>query len=346
MNALFTSRILGLYTIFTGITLAVLMSSYLFVVTEVSAQIPLGVEEQVSFDVVPRYPEPNETVSITITSYFTDLNKTNVSWYVNGSLYESGLGLRSIEIDSGDVGSTQNIRVVANRPNGSILEKTLTLTPSDIDLIREPLTYVHPFYKGKSLAPRESDALFVAIPNFFDSSGNKIPSDRIVFTWKIDGTVDGSESGVGRDTYYYVEDVISRPITVSVEASPVSSDISAREVKNFDYVEPKVLFYESNPLLGTLYNKELGDSINLISQEIEITSIPYFFNLNDLAALNFDWNLNNQKVDVSNFETVNKLVFRRTDENDANFLINLSVNNNNKLLQAADKTFNIYHDED
>jgi hypothetical protein len=342
---LYTKRIALNLLIFCSFFILLFAVVFLTNINSTNAQIPIGIDEQISFVTYPENPEPNELVTIRINSYFTDLDKDTISWYVDGSFYDSGIGLREIELNAGDIGSTKTFFVEIIKQDGGILKENYSITPVDVDVVRESLTYTHPFYKGKSLSSNESDSLFIAIPNFFDASGNKIDDEEIVFTWKIDGTIDGRESGIGKNTYYYEEDVISRPVEVIVEVSPVSSNLSAVEVKTFNYQEPEVLFYESNPVLGTLYNNALGEDMELPSREIEITSIPYFFNVLDLGALSFDWTVNNQRINSTELDHINKITLRRIKDSSFNSLVKLNVTNENTLLQTASKSFNIYYDE-
>jgi hypothetical protein len=312
-------------------------------VSKANAQLPLNVEEPISFSILPSVPQPFDEIEARIESFFTDIDKATVSWYINGELIDSATGLKTLTFRAGDVGSTVNIRIVVNKAEGGTLEKTFSIGISDVDLFRVSPSFAHPFYEGKTLPAGESKAVFVAIPHFFNGSGQRISSENIVFTWEIDGTVDGRNSGAGRDTYSYQEDVITRPVRVSVEATPISSDTVAREIKTFEYVDPEIIFYESSPTLGTLYNRALNGDYELRRQEMEVTAIPYNFSLSGLGDMLFKWTLDGQQIQISD-GPVNKLAFRKEEGASGTSVVRLSIENTAKILQAAEESFNLFYD--
>lgn len=305
------------------------------------AQSPLDIEEQVSFDVSPTNPEPNEPVTLTVTSYMTDLNKANIAWYVNGSLFDSDIGLRNITFIASNAGDSDEVEVVITKREGGVVEKSITIAPADVTIVRQSLSFIPDFYQGKALSAEQSETLFIAIPHFYRSNGTKISSEDISFTWKIDGTVKQDESGVGRDTYIHIEDLISRPVQVSVEATPVESTITAREIKTFEYTDPEVIFYNSDPILGTLYNRALPDNFTLTDIEMEITAIPYYFSIIDTPYLDFTWKIDGSEVNNYELKSINKVSLRRTDGSSGSNTISLEVSNLVKIFQEAANSFKV-----
>lgn len=307
-----------------------------------NAQLPLGVDEQVSFELLPTVPEPNEQVTLKVTSYLTDLNKAKISWYINDVLFESSLGLREISFKSGPAGSTTNIKVVMEKVEGGILEKTFSVSPADVDVIRQAITYIRPFYEGKPLSSKGSDMKFIAIPNFVNNNGIKISSDQIVFNWNINGTTDTKNSGIGKNIYYYKGGLINRPIKVVLTASPANSNSTAREIKTFDYANPSIKFYKSDPILGTLYNMEIQNNYELVNKELEITAVPYYFSN---STMNFNWKINNETINMNGKKYINKLSFRRTNNEAGNDNISLEIKSKEKILQFAKNNFNLFYKE-
>lgn len=304
--------------------------------------LPDGFDEQISFELSPSTPEPNETATARITSFMTDLNKANISWYVNDALVESGLGLRSIDFTVGNPGSSTSIRVVIQKNEGGTLEKTYSIAPAEVALLYEALTHTPPFYKGKALASHQSLIKFIAVPNFVDSNGNKIPSSQIVFTWDINGTVDGKNSGAGIDTYIYEAPLISRPVKVTLRASAVNGNQEAREIKTFNLISPYVLFYGRNPLYGTVFERAIQGETELVGKEIQIAAVPYFFSIDNLEKIDINWSLNGAKL--AN-EKANIISFRRTNSNPGIANVGIEINHLDNILQSAKNSFTIFFDQ-
>ncbi|MDA1317535.1 MAG: hypothetical protein O3B87_05990, partial [bacterium] len=138
------------------------------------------------------------------------------------------------------------------------------------------------------------------------------------------------------------DDIISRPVEVIVEASPVNTEQRAKEVKNFGFIDPFILFYGKDPIYGTIFESALGSNVELKGQEVEISGIPFFFNLQDLANTNFKWSVDGSLVEN---DQKNILTLRRVDTNPGNVTVNLRIDNVNKVLQSAQASLRIFYEE-
>lgn len=303
----------------------------LFFITPQLAFSQTRVEEQISIDFSPTYPGPNENVSVSIESFQTDLNKSEINYYINGESISGGLGQKTFNFTTGGLNQEIDILIEIIKPNGQTLEKNYTINPGEVDLYYEAETYTPPFYKGKSDFTTQSRLKMVAIPNFSDDSGNIIPSSQIVYTWKINGNVDGGASGLGRNIYYYQPDIISRPIQVVLEASPRSSNQTSRIIKTIRPTEPSIFVYEKNPIYGTIFTQTVDSDLTLQREEIELEAIPYGFDNDIFRNGSFKWFLNGSEVD--NFKS-NNIIFRRTDNNPSSNDVIIEIEHRDKILQA------------
>jgi len=315
----------------------------LFGVNFVSAQeIAPGIEEQVSIQISPSIPGPNEETEITATSFLTDLNKAEISWYENGILLESGVGLRKVNFKTGDLGDASNIRISIKKYDGNILEKTLSITPAEVDLFYEAFTHTPPFYKGKSIITFESDVKFVAIPNFLDSLGRKVSPKDVSYKWSINGTVDLENSGVGKDSYIYNPGINLRPIDVLVEATPILSDQKARAIETINFKKPFIAIYEKNPIFGTIFERAISGDFMLNRTEVEFEVVPYFFSDDIFEKGSLDWLINGEKTA---FKDLINITFRRTDDSAGTAQIGVEITHNDKLLQKIKTGFNLFFEE-
>ncbi|NCS98696.1 hypothetical protein GW764_00755 [Candidatus Parcubacteria bacterium] len=294
------------------------------------------VEEQVSIELSPQHPGPNELVIVSIESFQIDLNKSEINWLVNGTLQESGFGLKTFSFTTGSLGEETNLSVRIVKQNGEITTKNISVNPGGVDLYYEPQTYTPPFYKGKPEFTFQSDLKIIALPNFVDQNGNKIPSGNIVYNWKIDGSADQINSGVGRDVYNYQSGILSGPVQVVLEASPINSNQSARVVETVRPTEPTILIYEKNPIYGTIFEQNIKNDFIVNREEIELVAIPYNFSQDIIRNGTFKWLLNGERV--NNFIS-NNIIFRKTDDRESSNNITIEIEHKNKVLQIKRYSF-------
>jgi hypothetical protein len=306
--------------------------------------LPPGIEEQLSFKISPSTPGANETVFASIESFITNLDKSTISWYINGELTERGLGIKNISFKTGNTGEESSINVVIQKPDGTTLEKNYSITPAEVDISYEAINYTPPFYKGKTLFGFQSLVKFVAFPNFVDENGNQIDTNNIVYTWEINGTVDGQRSGTGKDVYVTEGGILGRPIEVNLTASPVNSNQKARVIRTFFPTPAELAVYEKNPIYGTLFEKRIVGDFNLNRTEIEFEVFPFYFDNNIFYDGNaFTWKVNGEESTSSTDPRF--ITLRRTDDNPGAAGISVEIRHNDKILQAARQYFNLIFEE-
>ncbi len=301
----------------------------------------LGIKEKISVDITPSIPGPNQSVDVYVTSYMFDIDKSTISWYLNGILLEKGLGLRGISFKTGDLGQRSVLKLVIIKQTGSVLEEVIEIFPAEVDVIAEPITYTPPFYKGGSVATFQSPVKLVAVPNFIDINGRKVPDSEIVYTWNINGKVVRGKSGAGKNTYIHETDIISRPIEVILKASPVSSNQIAKVSRVIDFIQPRILIYEKNPIFGTIFEKSVQGSFTLNRQEIDFEAVPMFFDLEAMMG-NYTWVVNGNNLQD---QTDRDITFRRVDNNPGIASVSISIRDTKKILQAASTYFSLLYTE-
>lgn len=294
------------------------------------------VDEQISINFSPRFPGPNDLVFVDIESYNTDLNKSLITWIVDGEVIESNVGLKEFSFFSKDLGVQTRLEIRITKQDGKVVSKKYNIIPGEIDLYYEPQTYTPPFYKGKPEFSYQSDLKLVALPSFVDQNGNKIPDNQITYKWEIDGDVDLSGSGIGKNTYMVNAGIIPRSVRVVLEASPVNSSQAARIVENISPIEPTILIYENNPIYGTIFDQNIKSGFQVNRDEIELIAVPYNFSNNILDVGNFRWFLNNERVENFLFRNI---TFRKVDDKESSNNVTIEIENPNKTIQIQREDF-------
>jgi hypothetical protein len=298
--------------------------------------LPAGVDEQISVDQTPRVPKPGEIVEIRVTSYMTNLNKAKLTWIQDGKVLLSQTGAVVNQVQAPASGKSSTVVITIQKETGGTISKTITLSPADVDLMYEAQTYSPPFYKGKRLFTSESVISFVAVPNFINTSGIQIPAENLVYTWSINGTVQQSISGYGRNTFITKGSLIERPMTVLVEVSAINSTLKASQSVTVKSTKPKVVIYENNPLLGIVYDHAIQGSFLLERGRVDFEATPYFFAAPDKNStdLVYAWSINGTKITSKNPQE-NYLVLENTDNKDGTAMINVNVKHTQNILQTT-----------
>jgi len=298
-----------------------------------SAQLTPGLDLSLS----PSNPRPNQKVTVTLTSFSVDINRSTVSWYQNGTLAESSVGDNQFSFTLGAAGSTNTVRVVIQTLEGGSVEETLTIIPADVLLVWQANAYTPPFYRGKTLHTVESSLTIAAIPNII-VGGTPVSAKSLIFTWERDGVVLGSLSGVGRDTLELDGSILARPITIALTVETQSASVKARRIVLIPISQPVAHLYEHDPLLGILFDNSLLDNLRMRDEETTIESFPYFFSTRDrTSGLTHEWRVGGSRVETA---TDSSVTLRR-GESSGKATFSVKVSNPFSILETASRNITI-----
>ena len=291
----------------------------------------------------PEYPEPNQNIEVSLVSSYFDLNRAKIFWYVNGSIYKSGMGVKKINIKTGDTGEGTTIEVIADvmkdgKPAGRIT-KYKEIIPIEMTLLWEADTYTPPFYKGKALLSPTSQLKIVAIPNAKLKNGKTINPNNLIYIWKGEGRNKSfnENSGYGKNIIYTEGTLPYRDKVVRVEVSSLNDSIKSGKKINIETSNPNILIYEENPLTGVQYNKAIQNNFYLTKQELPLKIEPYFFSKKDkdVGNLKYEWKINGKKLDNQK----QKATFRQEKNGSGYSRIKVSVKNIYRKFQEAKNSF-------
>lgn len=326
-----------------NISMCLLGVYFLFLVPFfIYAQIP-GIGDVISFSVSPGSPKANQTVTVEIKSFSIDLDRASrITWLLNGEIIAQKAGLKTVQFKTGSLGSSSKVDVVIDSVESGKIRESITIKPTEVNLLWEADSFVPPFYKGKALPASDTGITIVAIPEFVTSSGNKLKAENLIFMWEKDGKALGSLSGRGKDTLKTVGPKISRTSRIAVEVSSVEGSLDGKGVVFVSAVSPKIVFYENHNIFGIRYERAIGSETTLFNEEIKITAQPYFFSSNNrvVPSSNYEW-----RVDASLVESApgdkSSIVLRQVGEGEGIANISLSIENTDKILQFAKKSFSM-----
>src|SRR3989344_2819964 len=80
-----------------------------------------------------------------------------------------------------------------------------------VDILWQGEVYTPPFYQGKTFWSKQSRIPLVAIPQSLGNPAN------LTYKWTKNGTVLGNVNGVGKNSIYFVDSILSKGKTIEVE---------------------------------------------------------------------------------------------------------------------------------
>jgi hypothetical protein len=264
--------------------------------------------QNVLVDVSPENPEPNQQVTFQVISFLSDIDRSTITWLVNGKRASSGTGIKTFSTTMGNVGTKTVVTVVVVTPDGTTVTKTIPLTSANVDLIWEADSYTPPFYQGKALLTPYQGVRIVAIPHLGNTTTTLSPTN-LIYTWQKDGRILGSQSGYGKNILILDPTLILRPATIVVTVSDKADTLHAQGVINLQPTQPRLVTYLYSQAYGLLSNIALQGTVQLPSKEINIAATPYFFNQTSVPYLNYTWIMNDSPIS----ETTGSILTVRND---------------------------------
>jgi hypothetical protein len=255
-------------------------------------------EEDVTILSDPEVPPPLENVTLTLSSYATDINSAFIIWKVAGKTELSGTGEKKFQLTTGETGSTTIIDVTIRPVTGELLQKQFVVRPADIDILWEGAdSYIPPFYKGRALPTSEGLIKILAIPQVKDGA-LQTDVNNFVFKWKRDDKVIQSGSGYGKNSLFIRQSYLNKKEALDVSATGIGTGVLTQKKFDVPIFKPKILFYEKDPLLGIKYNRTLDNSFEVASGEKTIIAEPYFFGPSSALSpeLEYTWTINGQTI--------------------------------------------------
>lgn len=299
-------------------------------------------QEQVSIDVFPESPKPEDTVTITARTFGVDTNTNLYTWIVNGKEALKGIGQNKFTFQVGLTGTVTTVKLYIDPKNGPRITKDFSYSPVDVDLLWQANTYTPPFYKGKALYTPESEVVFTALPNMI-VNGRKIDPSDVIYRWKMDYKLQNDVSGFGKNNFSYKGQIILRQNLIQAEVYS-ASDPTIKGINGYklNHVNPQALIYEEHPLLGILFNKALYSEFSLNKSEVKFAAFPLHFSTSNKNILvDYKWELNGAKLDIPSDQ--NTAIFRRSNTTEGASFLSVTIGNSSHILQRSRSAFNILY---
>jgi hypothetical protein len=295
----------------------------------------------ISLDIFPENPSPNQNINATLNSYSIDLNKADIIWSVNSKIIKEAVGGKTFSFNAEALGSSTLLEAHIRTSDGQNILKNMTISPTELDLLWEAYdSYTPPFYKGKAMVSEEGTFKVVAMPNMNTERG-KTTVGNLSYDWILDNTPQQIESGWGKNYLLVKNSYLDNGNTAEVAVSDAFSSANTSGLINLKTSKPKIIFYKNNPRQGTIYEQAINDTYNMSESGAILVAEPYFFSIKNINSkeFEFNWFLNNTQTQTQNPK--NFLSIRPTNGQKGSAKIKVNINNSKTLFQSLEKELNI-----
>lgn len=311
--------------------------SFFTTTNTINAQLEIGLREQdVSVSMAPETPKGGELVTISLSSFSINIDSLTIVWKKNGVTEKSGVGLKSIVIESPEIGESHVVTAEIFNRNQSV-KKTVTIRPAEIDILWEATdSYVPPFYKGKALPGSEAEVRVVAIPN------TTINDNDLIYTWRRNFTAAPSASGYGKQSFTTRLGYLDPTQNIEVRASNVSGSYESGGSVIIAPIQQKVLYYEIHPTLGLLTNKTISNNKTIIGSNFELFVSPFFFSTRDgidSAELVYDWTIGGKSIPKESAK--NRVTLQFNEKESGTTQVRTGIRNTAKIFQQSQSSISI-----
>ncbi|MBU0612154.1 hypothetical protein KKA39_01480 [Patescibacteria group bacterium] len=290
--------------------------------------------ENVSLEISPKYPKAQEEVKASLSSYTTDLNKSKISWKLNGEVSIEAVGKKDFYFKAGEAGLQTYLEAEIQASDGSFINKKIIITPADMAILWEATdSYVPPFYRGKALLTSEGMVKVVALSNSQNSAG-------LTYNWKLDGNNKPDSSGYKKNYFIFKNSYLDKDNTIEVTTSSLTGKGVGQGKIIIKPTSPKIVFYQKDPALGVKYERSLGAGFNINPNGSIVVVEPYFFSPKNLDSsdLKFEWSLGEESISTPSPK--NELGIRPEIGQSGQSSVGISISNIKKMFLSASKKIN------
>ncbi len=244
--------------------------------------------ETITVALTPDYPRPYQVVHLTPGSTVLNLSAVTVTITVNGTKIYEGSGTGGADFQVGAAGEKTTVVTSVRDASGGVTSVTNVIRPAEVSLIVEPVSTTHPFYKGASLVASEGTVRLVAIADMRSSTGARIPSSSLVYTWRLGERVLTDVSGIGKSVITTTAPVRYRNAPITVTVTNADSSLVGEASALVSATDPAVRIYRNDPLLGPDYDTAISGKFSMPDTEATFRSVGYFFAVPPIFA----WSVN------------------------------------------------------
>lgn len=226
----------------------------------------------------PQTIHPESVVTLTAESFLIDLDRSTLVWLVNGKIIKDASNKNTLEVPVPKIGSETFVSLIVEDATGLRAEFETTLRPVELELLWESDSYTPPLYRGRALQSPGAKMIAHAEARFIKRGKARIPAYDIVYSWSLNGRVIENASGRGKSSFKTQTEGLFGDDVLSVEAVSLDGLFHATMSARIPSVEPLLVLYPHNPILGIDYGRAIVNRALLLGSESGVAALPYFSN--------------------------------------------------------------------
>lgn len=303
-------------------------------------QVPSQTRNALQLNVSPEFPKPGQSVTFSVESFQADLDVARITWRVDGSTEQQGVGAQRLTLEAPALGDTTSVTVQANTEKGTFSTDYL-MRPTRVSLVWQGQTQTHPFYAGASAHTAGSQVTLTAFPEFVRSDGTRIAPDNLVYTWRRGNQVLNQQSGFGAQSITVGNPGVLRDMTIRVHVRSPDERYQHRAAVIIPVTQPQTRVYPVHPLLGPRFNEAVTQEIAVTEEELTLSAVPYHLSTPTRGsdAAQYTWRLNGEEISVG--DTPYRATFRPQGEGSGSADVSVDVRHASEMLQRAEHSFRV-----
>ena len=289
----------------------------------------------------PKFPAPYQETTLTVVSYSFDVNTATITWSIGGKVFQSGIGLKQITLQTGAVGETLQVTVEASVEGGGRVQTGISLTPQSVDILWEtPESYTPPFYEGKSLPGNGASVRVTALPNM-SAKGLRVPAQNLSYSWYVNDDFLDSFSGYGKQSATIPLDYLSTKTDIKVLVRSTTGNSAQKTISIYPH-DVMPLMYVYDDILGTKMETLLPRRFEAV-QDFTLSLVPMYFSVknNFSSSGTYTWLLNNLPVTP---QEKTFMAFRPQENSRGIKQLSIILENTRRTLQDAQTDLEILFD--
>lgn len=288
--------------------------------------------DDVNITQFPDSPKEGQEVSLKLQSDKYDLNIAKITWSVDGTEVDSGVGRKTLTLKTSQNGLGQVVLVKVEQEGYDDSSAQKVVVANTNFILYEGANSVVPlFYKGRRLPAKEG---LVRAAFFSFKDGNIVGlggNGNEDYVWKINDEEKQAISGQNKIINTIPANITDKTINIKVNKTNLDGSVNTSSV-NVPLQSTEVLVYKTDEkkiIKNILSDTEIGKALTIMVE-------PFFFSATSKKdpSLQYTWKINNIEQKLN---TPWSVLF--TANSDNSIKINLDLINNKKISQDASSGF-------
>ena len=307
---------------------------YLVLLALLLPAVSFAASPDVLLSVNPEYPAPRTPVTVTAQVVGGGGSGALYTWLINDEVVARAVDQTALTLTAPELGDRTRVRLLINDEERS---RELVIESGRVTIEWEGISERPPFYTGRSLLGGQGVARAQSIAELVRPDGTRVPESDIRYTWRIDGSVLRSESGIGRDRVFVRPPFYDNPFTLSVTAEGRGGQRAESSVQVVP-VPLDVVLYETSPLGGVWDESSLRDVVPFTESELSVRAYP--LSASDSPRLEYSWHLNNEQVPSVTGDK-RAIVFKKTGSGRGLYDVSLEISSASSFLDKVGAAFQL-----